>query len=211
MFLLSSDFCLETFDPEGELFCPVMFDFSSRQPYRRCNAWAKQEGMHDKCNILMCWTCAVQLFVCFFLLFFVCFHLTNWLKESLCMYSCVYCIWTQFNFSVTQILIGLKIECAILVEVHTFRKVKLWIYFKGLLNSQYILSRASEAGSPTNRPCSDKTRARDPLVRPQVGKTYRGAVSDWIHMKPLKISKLDDHLDKNLKKERTAHLSRLFY
>ena len=47
-----------------------------------------------------------------------------------------------------------------------------WVIFN------IILSRASEAGSPTNRQGSDKTRARDPLVRPQV----------------------DNYLDKNFKR-----------
>ena len=37
----------------------------------------------------------------------------------------------------------------------------------GLIFMAYILSRASEAGSPTNRR-SDETRTRDPLVRQQV-------------------------------------------
>ncbi len=56
----------------------------------------------------------------------------------------------------------------------------------------FILSRASETGSPTNRLGSDKTRGQGSLT----------------------IDKLDkiqfNHLDKNLKKERTAHLIPLF-
>ena len=47
----------------------------------------------------------------------------------------------------------------------------------------YVLTLI-QAGSPTNRPGSDKTR--DPLVRPQVDQTYRGSLtkrcSDWIHI-----------------------------
>ena len=52
-----------------------------------------------------------------------------------------------------------------------------------------VLSRASEAGSPTNRPGSDKTRGQGSFD----------------------LSTGGPDLYKNLKKKRTAHLIRLFY
>ncbi len=60
-----------------------------------------------------------------------------------------------------------------------------------------ILSRASEAGSPTNCPGSDKIRARDPWF-----------VHRWTRPTVIMAKYL---YTKNFKNKRTAHLIRLFY
>ncbi len=82
-----------------------------------------------------------------------------------------------------------------------------------------VLSRASEAGSPTNRPGSDKTRGQGSFGPSTGGPDLQGSlqpveltktpqdftVSDVedelkIHVRHLAISKLDNHLDQHFKR-----------
>ncbi len=67
----------------------------------------------------------------------------------------------------------------------------------------YILSRASEAGSATNRSGSDKTRGQGSFG-PSTG-------GPDLHVKHLTIGKLDNHLDKNFKKNEPHIWFAFFY
>ena len=79
------------------------------------------------------------------------------------------------------------------IDIHTMEEVQ-----------GKILSRASEAGSPTNCPGSDKTRGQGSFGPSTGGPDLQGSLQ-------LTIIKLDNYLDiKFKKKKRTAHLIRLF-
>ena len=64
------------------------------------------------------------------------------------------------------------------------------------------MSRASEAGSPTNRPGSDKTQGQGSFGPSTGGPDLLGS------LQPATMAKC---LYKNVKKKRTAHLILLFY
>ncbi len=62
-----------------------------------------------------------------------------------------------------------------------------------------ILSHASEAGSPTNRPGSDKTQGQGSLG-PSTGEP------DLIHVKQLTVIKLDNYLNIKIFKRNDPHI-----
>ncbi len=78
-------------------------------------------------------------------------------------------------------------------------------------NFEMILSRASKAGSPTNRSGSDKSWGQGSFGLSTGGPDLQGSLQPAeLHVKHLTVDKLDNYLDKNFKKKRSAHLIRLF-